>query len=100
MVNDGALLGFPEVMAAIGERMAREAYAAEVEANKLQCRLEQVVIWEPHEATIYFAFDAYYECHHDWETGIVDDANLILKLKGVVDLAKVPVIKCPELAER
>lgn len=102
MVNDesyGALLGFPEVMAAIGERMAREAYEAAVEADKRRYTNERAIIWQPNEVTLHFVFDAHYEYGRDWETGIIDEANLILELKGVADLAKVPVIECPELAE-
>lgn len=102
MVNDesyGALLGFPEVMAAIGERMAREAYEAAIEAEKRRHGNGQAIMWEPHEITLHFVFDAHYEYHRDWETGIIDEANLILELKGVADLAKVPVIECSELKE-
>lgn len=100
MVNDesyGALLGFPEVMAAIGKRMAREDYEAAIETEKRHHGNGQVVMWEPHDITLHFVFDAHYKYGRDWETGIVDEANLILDLKGVADLAKVPVIECPEL---
>ena len=100
MVNDesyGALLGFPEVMAAIGERIGRRAFEYETEANK--SRHQPATIYPTNQVTVHFVFDAHYEYGRDWETGIIDEANLILELKGVADLAKVRGIECPELAE-